>query len=361
MLKKISSIRYHILRMHIFAALATGILFFVGLQFALLFMPANPLGLSAILWLTGLVFTAALVSGIYAGYISSQPLKDRLEKLSTFIAVLSRGNLSRRIDQEGNDEIGRMSNDLNDLAERIDSQVKSLQRLADEKTDLAEEAHKAAAIEERQRLARDLHDAVSQQLFALSMMSSAAIRLFDRDERKAKEQLQQISDMAAQAQVEMRALMLHLRPVHLSGDTLWDGIEKLIGELRAKCTIDFQVSLGKSPDLSRGVEDHLFRIIQEFLSNVLRHAEASMVKLEGSLQKNHLYIYIRDDGKGFDLQDERKTSYGLKTMQERAEEIGAAIGLKSQKGEGTYLTIRVPVKEEKENGGVRSHSGRRRS
>ncbi|WP_070119948.1 sensor histidine kinase [Bacillus marinisedimentorum] len=358
MLKKIASIRYHILRMHVFAAMGTGILFFVGLQFALLFMPANPLGLSAILWLTGLVFIAALVSGMYAGYTSSQPLKDRLEKLSTFITVLSRGNLSRRMEQDRSDEIGRMSVELNGLAERIDSQVQSLQRLADEKAELAEEAHKAATIEERQRLARDLHDAVSQQLFALSMMSSAALRIYDMDGQKAKEQLQQISDMAAQAQVEMRALMLHLRPVHLSGDTLWDGLEKLIGELKAKCTIDFQVSLGRQPRLSRGVEDHLFRIIQEFLSNVLRHAEAQVVKLEAALQQKHLYIYISDDGKGFDFQMERKTSYGLKTMQERAEEIGASVSLKSQKGQGTYLTIRVPVKEEKEYGEADSDSGR---
>src|SRR5690625_6214801 len=111
-----------------------------------------------------------------------------------------------------NDEISRISEDLNLLGGKLQSQVKSLQMLADERAEYAKSAHQIATVEERQRLARDLHDSVSQQLFALTMLAEAAINQFDQNPEQAKRQLQEVAKAGLAAQTEMRALLLHLRP-----------------------------------------------------------------------------------------------------------------------------------------------------
>ncbi|MFP3339007.1 histidine kinase, partial [Micrococcus sp. SIMBA_131] len=107
----------------------------------------------------------------------------------TQIITLSRGRFTEKIKLTEEDEIGRISFELNELTDKLQKQVTSLQNLANQKADLAEKARGAAIIEERQRLARDLHDAVSQQLFALNMMSSASIKMMDRDIETAKSQM----------------------------------------------------------------------------------------------------------------------------------------------------------------------------
>src|SRR5690606_34089845 len=111
------------------------------------------------------------------------------------------------------------------------------------------------------------HDAVSQQLFAISMTATALSRTMDRDVEKAKHQIALIEEMASVAQSEMRALLLHLRPVHLEGKKLTDGLHDLIRELQAKVPIEIATDIEEEVILSRGIEDHLFRIVQEALSN----------------------------------------------------------------------------------------------
>lgn len=285
------------------------------------------------------------IFSIYVGFKSSGDMKTRVDYLSVLIAQLSRGNYSSRVYDNSEDEIARIGAELNELGEKMQGQVKSLQRMADEKAEYAKSAHKAATIEERQRLARDLHDAVSQQLFALTMMSQASLRLFDRDLDAAREQVRDLSDTALKAQTEMRALLLHLRPVHLSGEPLQIGIHSLIEELKQKCPIIFYVDIEEVEELSESTEEHLFRIIQESLSNTLRHADATEVTIEIVNRNQELFIHIADNGKGFDLEtdQQRKTSYGLKTMKERSEEIGGTFAIRSKQGEGTHLDIRIPL------------------
>ncbi|WP_078549071.1 sensor histidine kinase [Litchfieldia alkalitelluris] len=343
MFNKLNTIRIAIIKSHFIAAISTGILFFIGLQVILLALPNNPLTLSSILLLTGYVFVISISISIYFGYIHSQPLKKRLEDISTFITVLDRGNYKTRITDHEQDEISRIKNSLNQLAEKIENQVHSLQRLADEKTELAEKAHQAATIEGRQRLARDLHDAVSQQLFAIGMLSSAAVRLLESNSDKSKDMIKDIAELSEQAQVEMRALLLHLRPVHLGRDSLHDGINKLVEELKSKCHLEFETNLSEITSLSKGTEDHVFRIIQEALSNILRHAEATKVKLRIFQKDGYVYLHIDDNGIGFNLAEEKKTSYGLKTMKERCDEIGGLFTVQSKGGQGTYINIKVPI------------------
>ncbi|WP_226038036.1 sensor histidine kinase [Aquibacillus saliphilus] len=345
MLKRLNSIRYAYIRSHFYGLFLTTVtLLAILLSIHVLFEPIWLSKTSIFVFIILYLFLAFIFS-IYVGFKSSGDMKDRFDYLSVLIAQLARGNYSSRVYDNDDDEISRIGTELNELGEKMQGQVKSLQRLADEKSEYAKSAHKAATIEERQRLARDLHDAVSQQLFALTMMSQASIRLFDKNPNAAKEQMKEISATALKAQTEMRALLLHLRPVDLSGEPLQMGIHNLIEELKQKCQIDFNLHIEEIRELSETGEEHLFRIVQESLSNILRHADATEVTVELVKRSEELFVHIADNGKGFDIENnqEKKISYGLKTMKERSEEIGGTFAIRSKQGEGTHLDIRIPL------------------
>nr|WP_255640026.1 histidine kinase [Pseudalkalibacillus hwajinpoensis] len=286
-----------------------------------------------------------IVLGSYFSYKDTLSIRNRLEDISTQIITLSRGRFTEKIKLTEEDEIGRISFELNELTDKLQKQVTSLQNLANQKAELAEKARGAAIIEERQRLARDLHDAVSQQLFALNMMSSASIKMMDRDIETAKSQMVDVADLASKAQVEMRALLLHLRPIHLSEDTLCVGITKLVDELEKKSGVTFHLTLDELPELPGGIEENLFRIVQESLGNALRHAEASVIRITVKLKKKQFLLHIKDNGKGFEMNENKKGAYGLDSMQERSDEIGGQFRVSSRPDEGTLVEVRVPLEE----------------
>ncbi|HET7627946.1 MAG TPA: sensor histidine kinase [Bacillales bacterium] len=323
---------------------AGAILFLVFQLWVLLHPEDQNAGLCFTMSLTGFAVTFAF--GFIRSFQERRALRKRLRDLSAHIVVLSRGNLSRRIKDDGGDEIALIARELNEWADKMQKQVDSLQKLANEKAVLAEKASAAAAIEERQRLARDLHDAVSQQLFAVNMLASAAVKRIDSDKEAAKQQMKEAAETAAKAQGEMRALLLHLRPVHLSGDSLVEAVKKLAGELEGRSGMVFELDAQNLGELPKGIEDHLFRVIQEGLANILRHSRADTVKLRLHRGERHVHLHLRDDGKGFDVANEKKTSYGLRTMQERCDEIGAALTITSRKDAGTIVDVKVPLRME---------------
>ena len=287
----------------------------------------------------------ALVSGAVFGSWQSTRVRRRLDTIRDSMLLLEKGNLSKQIPPLGDDEIGLLAEQLGRITKKWEEQVSSLQRLSNNNAELAGKARFTAIIEERQRLARELHDAVSQQLFAISMTATALSRTMDKDFEKAKHQIALIEEMASVAQSEMRALLLHLRPVHLEGKKLTDGLRELVRELQAKVPIEIAYEIEEDIALSRGIEDHLFRIVQEALSNTLRHSKASKLLL---LLKKHgetVMLSVRDNGIGFDVEQKKHTSYGIVTMQERVNELGGSLAIISSPGAGTRIDIRIPLIE----------------
>ncbi|NMH69552.1 sensor histidine kinase [Bacillus sp. RO3] len=319
------------------------LLFFISLQIHLYFFENPSISLKQSVYLTIWLGMILLVLSIYFGFRTGYTFKGRIDDISTFVTLLRSGKFSARVDRYEHDELGLLSDELNQLAVFIQEQVKSLQRLADEKSELADRVHHAAVMEERQRLARDLHDSVSQQLFALNMLSSAAQRSMGKDSQKVETIVRQVAEIAGKAQGEMRALLLHLRPIDLKGEGLCDALTILIRELKEKTQIEIEASLDGIEDLSKGTETHMFRIIQESLSNILRHSEATKVKIVTEKKGGYVSLYISDNGKGFNLKQNKMTSYGLQTMRERAEEIGGLFHIRSKEKEGTYIDLRIPV------------------
>ncbi|SEN46046.1 sensor histidine kinase [Lihuaxuella thermophila] len=300
------------------------------------------LNLPVFIWIVGSAVAAGVMVGLSYGY----GLKKRLTSLIHLINTLKQGRFHEPFPALGNDEIGQIGVYLRQLAVHLKKQVVSLQQLSSEKAEWKNQAKREAIFEERQRLARELHDAVSQQLFALSMMLAAMERNGQLPE-KERARISMMKKMALDTQKEMRALLLHLRPVSLEGQTLTEGLEKLFREYSAKRWMDIDWEIDPLPALSKGMEDHLFRIVQEGLSNVLRHAEASKLRVYLKYRDQQLSLRLMDNGKGFDVERMKNTSYGLRSIEERTHEMGGVLKLISLPGKGTQIEIKVPIIEQK--------------
>ncbi|MBA2879614.1 sensor histidine kinase [Anoxybacillus ayderensis] len=252
--------------------------------------------------------------------------------------------------EQGNIELSRKqtAKELNDVWERIEKlqkhwleQTKLTQKLVTEKVENEGELIERIISEERNRLARELHDSVSQQLFAASMMMSALMETYAGSEQ-GKKQLKLVEQMIHQSQLEMRALLLHLRPVQLKGKSLQDGMRELLTELAQKVPMEMKWKI-EDVTLDRGVEDHLFRILQESVSNTLRHAKATMLEVLLLERDGFVILRVSDDGVGFDVERTKSGSYGLQHMYERAAEIGGTLKIVSIKNKGTRLEVKVPL------------------
>ena len=207
---------------------------------------------------------------------------------------------------------------------------------------MLQETKISAVSEERQRLARDLHDAVSQQLFAISMMAATVQKLADTNSERALALIKEISQSAARAQSEMRALLLQLRPLTLQNESLSEALRTLAEELESRQTIECVVDLDET-DLPKNMENQLYRIAQEGLSNVLRHAEASQVhiSLKVSPDKRRVILSIEDNGKGFVPEQIPQSSMGNRSITERATLLGGTAQWLSVLGKGTKLEVRI--------------------
>jgi two-component system, NarL family, sensor histidine kinase LiaS len=291
-----------------------------------------------------------LCIGASLGYFFGNSLKKRLETLVATVLRFERGNYSYRSPDLGDDEIGQAAIHLNTMAEHIQQQVASLQKLSSEKAEWNDQLRRQAVTGERQRIARELHDAVSQQLFAISMLASAVKETHQDDPEMTGRQLEVIEKMAGHAQNEMRALLLHLRPAHLNGKGLKQAVEELLAEFVAKQQLKIEWKIDEIGGLPKGVEDHLFRIVQESLSNILRHSKSESVALSLVRSETHIHLKIIDDGVGFDAGIQKTSSYGLKSIQERVNEIGGVAEIVSIPDKGTQIKVKVPVMEEVKQG-----------
>ena len=196
---------------------------------------------------------------------------------------------------------------------------------------------------ERKRIARDLHDTVSQELFAahmiLSGVSQQALKL---DREKMQPQLQSVAAILETAQKDLRVLLLHLRPVELEEKSLVEGIQILLKELEDKS--DLKVSLKQNVSkLPKKIEEHIFRILQELISNTLRHAQASCLDVYLYQTDVEVQLKVVDNGIGFQLGSLDDLSYGLRNIKERVEDMAGTVQLLTAPKQGLAVDIRIPL------------------
>jgi NarL family two-component system sensor histidine kinase LiaS len=296
------------------------------------------LGVPIIVWIIAII----LLTGLISGNIQANPISRRIDQLVHGAIRFERGTFSHRVEVEGEDEIAELAKRMNGMVQNIEKQVASLQRLSAERAEMQETIKKAAVTEERARLARDLHDAVSQQLFAISMMTAAIKQNLQHVDGSTIEQVILVEKMANTAQAEMRALLLHLRPAHLEGKSLEEGLNQLFAELKQKYHMDIVVMI-QDVTIPKGIEDQLFRMIQEAISNVLRHAKANHLEFQLKETSQEIKVKLIDNGVGFDIKTVQQSSYGLHTMRERMTEIGGTLQIVSVPNKGTQIEANIPI------------------
>jgi signal transduction histidine kinase len=215
--------------------------------------------------------------------------------------------------------------------------------LALEHARLVDQSRQLAALEERQRIARDLHDSVTQTLFSLTLAAQAARTTAATDLPAADAMLQTVQELAGGALAEMRALIFELRPGALREAGLAAAIERFVGAFRSRTGIDVELELDQRR-LPEAVEEALYRITSEALANVGKHACASRVTVTVRRAVGNVELRVRDDGVGFDPRQPITGDHmGQRTMQERAAGLGGSCVVQSAPGQGTEVVVNAPL------------------
>lgn len=249
---------------------------------------------------------------------------------------LKRILLNQAITQEDDTELGK---NVNRLSRKMQQLTNNLQKTENTYIASSQEIVK----KERKRIARDLHDTVSQELFASSMILSGVSHNLDQLEKKQLQtQLLAIEDMLNNAQNDLRVLLLHLRPTELEGKTLSEGLAMILRELTDKSNIEivYKEDIGELP---KTIESNFFRIAQEFISNTLKHAKASRLEVYLYQTSSKVQLKMIDDGIGFDMDVVRDLSYGLKNIEDRVNDFAGTVKFLSAENKGVVMDIHVPI------------------
>ncbi|MDQ0191913.1 sensor histidine kinase [Paenibacillus wynnii] len=290
-----------------------------------------------------------IVFTIVLGYMAGQRIQRRIDHIDLNMLQVAKGNLSVRMPESDDPSFARVYHEFNVMMDTVENKMKLLQRLGEQEVIEKEKAAESAVLEERRRMARDLHDTVSQQLFAIHMSASSLPKVLERNEAHGKTVMDQLITMSQMAQKQMRALIAQLRPVELEGRNLFEALEKWFPDYCRQNGLKGMKELELQGELSEAIEHQLFLIIQEAMANIVKHAGARIVSLSLREAPRQVVLSISDDGHGFELMQNKHGSYGLITMRERAEKLGGQVEIISRKGAGTTIRVHIPkfVQDEK--------------
>lgn len=276
----------------------------------------------------GLFFVLlAMVAGTITGLLVSQNLARRLRRIMQAAVSWSRGEFQTTLSDSSPDEVGQLARNLNTMAEQLQQVLASWQQLA--------------VMEERHRLARELHDSVKQHVFTTALLVRAARKLVSRDPQKARRHLLEAEELGEQTQHELIALIQALRPALLAEKGLAPVIQDYLVIWSRRTGIVYEVAIQQERRLRPERDAALFRVFQEALTNVARHSRARHVAVELVYTDEALTLTIQDDGRGFDLAQADAEGLGLTSMRERMEIVGGKLTILSS-SQGTQIQAWLP-------------------
>jgi PAS domain S-box-containing protein len=211
--------------------------------------------------------------------------------------------------------------------------------LAIENARLRDQVQEAAATAERSRLARELHDAVTQTLFSASLIAEAMPRVWEHDQEAGRQGMEELRQLTRGAAAEMRTMLLELRPAALTEKPLGESLRHLTEAATGRSRVPIGLAVEGDSSLPPRVQIALYRIAQEALNNIAKHAGASQVEVTLRSQPGRVMLGVSDNGSGFDPQDIRPDQMGLAIMKERAESIDAHLSVTSELGCGTEIVV----------------------
>ncbi len=270
----------------------------------------------------------ATALGTVTGLLISGGITRRLRRITLAAAAWSKGEFQVEVADRSRDEVGQLARDLNQMAEKIQTLLATRQELA--------------VIEERNRLARELHDSVKQHVFANALLIRAARKGFTRDPDKAQAYLAEAEELAGQVQQELIDLIRALRPAAIADKGLADVLQEYTTDWsrRMGIAVDMRVQGERTTPLD--IEEALFRVAQEALTNVARHSDAEQVEVSLAWAGEQVSLTIRDNGKGFDPLRAAGKGVGLASMRERVEALGGTLAI-STSASGTTVEASVPL------------------
>lgn len=276
-----------------------------------------------------IVTIIAAISGMVFGYLTARGLTRRLRGLSAAADRWSHGDFSSPAHDASEDELGQVARQLNRMTEQLQNLLQTRQKLA--------------TLEERNRLARDLHDSVKQQVFTLAMQIGATKVLLKRDVGAAEERLNEAQKLVTQAQQELTSLIRELRPVALEGKGLVVALRELVTEWTQRTDIVANLCVEGTQTLPLTVEEALFRVAQEALANVARHSKATLVQMLLTITHESVTLSVSDNGQGFDTTRHKHLGVGLLSMQERMRALGGDVQIESTFRKGTHVIARCKL------------------
>jgi NarL family two-component system sensor histidine kinase LiaS len=267
------------------------------------------------------------IMGAIFGAFFARGLTTRFNRLFTTIDAWSMGDFSKFMDDTTGDEISQFSQRLNNMA-------KQLQDLLRRRQDMA-------VSEERNRLARDLHDSAKQQALAASFQLGTALTLYDRDPQIAKKHLVEADALVDSVRNELTNLVHELRPQSVDEQDFAETIKEYTADWSHRSGIELNINIVGDDELSVEIREALFRITQEALANTARHSSAHCVDISLEYGADMVKMIIKDDGHGFD-KSVQHSGVGLYSMRERAEVLGGNLAVESSPDQGTKIELTLP-------------------
>jgi len=264
--------------------------------------------------------------GVLFGLLASRPLVRRVRRLERATLAVADGDYTVTLPVSGRDEVGRLEANFTTMTRQLGS------ALAAERQRATGDARAA----ERARIAREIHDAISQHLFGLRMIA-AGMRRAD----SGNQQAQAIERISEEALRDMQALLIELRPASLDGAGLATALQEICAAYRDRLGVTVDASLD-DVTVPAPVEHALLRITQEACTNAVRHGNARRLAVSMTRQDGHVELSVRDTGTGFDPAAPHAGS-GLAHIRDRVAELGGTLDIDSAPGRGAALTVRVPV------------------
>jgi NarL family two-component system sensor histidine kinase LiaS len=298
------------------------------------FTTASPPFLSVLSGALGrLPFVVALIlavglSGTLFCIIVARQLVRRLHRIATTVHAWSHGKFHVAVNDHATDELGQLAQDLNQMAQQI-------QTLLDTRREFA-------LMEERQRMARDLHDSVKQHTFAITLLIGAAQTKLFVDPKAAHHHLLKAEDLANHIRQELTSILQELRPPILAQKGLTGALQEYARQWSDRIGVATGFRTSNVGSLPLDVEEALFRVSQEALANVARHSQASEVKVELVQEAEEICLLIQDNGKGFEVIKAADKGQGLLNMRERVEAHQGRLSIFSTAG-GTLLRACIPL------------------
>jgi signal transduction histidine kinase len=290
---------------------------------------------------TGLVVLAGAVPvGLAFGLLSTRRLTRRLKRLAALTLEVADGNFQRRVRVSGRDEVSLLEENFNRMAGQLQASLDANRRLAEV----------SARHEERSRIARELHDSISQELFSLSVLAGGLRRALPAGSPVLPE-VETMERTAGGAMREMRSLLLALRPAALEETDLGGAIEGVCHAYSERLGIpvrpEFELEGLGTAALPPAVEHAVLRVTQEAVANAARHADPVQVTVRLHADGQRAELEIADDGRGFDVAVRLSEAggLGLRTMNDRVAELGGLLTIDSAPGAGTRVRARFPLRE----------------